>query len=409
MLAPFKAIALDPALRAAAALLFLFGAFVCTIAPYQSLLAIQVFGLPNAAYAAVIVCASLVFVTASVGAGILTDRHLSRRLVAMVSVGAYLTGTASVWLVSGPISFVLAHALIMPLGSTIFAQCFALTRHAAATHPAATRPGIHATIRAIFALPFLLVLPIWSIAFDRGAPLLSVYPVLFGVSLCMSVVIVFFWPPNFFWPPDAVAAKQNRAPTLSFADALREFTAPGLMVRVGLLGILSGAVGLYMALIGLVFTAAGRSESEVALFVGLIAGAEIPFMLILPLMQQRLSKPALIVAGIVLYSCHLAMLPGLAATRFVWALILPASLGGAAILTLPIAYLQDLMANRPGAGSSLLAFQRVIGDVSVAVAFTLGTALSGYGLAALIGATSAVAAGLALWRIDGDRGQLHIP
>ncbi len=403
MLAPFKAIALDPALRAAAALLFLFGAFVCTIAPYQSLLAIKVFGLPNAAYAAVIVCASLVFVTASVGAGILTDQHLSRRLVAMFSVGAYLSGTAIVWLVSGPISFVLAHALIMPLGSTIFAQCFALTRHAAATHPAGTRPGILATIRAIFALPFVLVLPIWSIAFDRGAPVLSVYPVLFGISLCMSAVIVFFWP------PDAVAPKQNRAPTLSFADALREFTAPGLMVRVGLLGIISGAVGLYMALIGLVFTAAGRSESDVALFVGLIAGAEIPFMLILPLMQQRLSKPALIVAGIVLYSCHLAMLPALAATRFVWALILPASLGGAAILTLPIAYLQDLMANRPGAGSSLLAFQRVIGDVSVAVAFTLGTALSGYGLAALIGATSAVAAGLTLWRIDRDRGQLHIP
>ena len=403
MLAPFKAIALDPALRAAAALLFLFGAFVCTIAPYQSLLAIKVFGLPNAAYAAVIVCASLVFVTASVGAGILTDQHLSRRLVAMFSVGAYLSGTAIVWLVSGPISFVLAHALIMPLGSTIFAQCFALTRHAAATHPAGTRPGILATIRAIFALPFVLVLPIWSIAFDRGAPVLSVYPVLFGISLCMSAVILFFWP------PDAVAPKQNRAPTLSFADALREFTAPGLMVRVGLLGIISGAVGLYMALIGLVFTAAGRSESDVALFVGLIAGAEIPFMLILPLMQQRLSKPVLIVSGIVLYSCHLAILPALAATRFVWALILPASLGGAAILTLPIAYLQDLMANRPGAGSSLLAFQRVIGDLSVAVAFTLGTALSGYGLAALIGATSAVAAGLTLWRIDRDRVQLHIP
>ncbi len=394
MFAPLKAIASDPALRVAALLLFLFGAYVCTIAPYQPLLAITVFGLSHSAYAALLVTASLVFVAASVILGILADQRLSRRLVAILSVGAYVLGTGLVWLAPGPASFVVAHALIMPCGASIFGQCFALARLAAMAHDAAARPGILAAVRAIFALPFVLVLPLWSLAFGQGATVLAVYPVLLVLSLAMAALILTVWPAG------QATALQDRKSGLSFRASLREFAAPGLLSRVGLLGAVSGAVALYMTLIGLAFTAAGRGEGEVALFVGLVAGAEVPFMFALPLVQRQVAMPALIAVGTLIYGCHLALLPLLAATAFVWLLILPAALGGAAILTLPIAYLQDQMADRPGAGSSLLAFQRVAGDAVCALAFAIGTAVSGYGFAAAIGAALAVAAGFTLLRID---------
>jgi hypothetical protein len=99
----------------------------------------------------------------------------------------------------------------------------------------------------------------------------------------------------------------------------------------------------------------------------------------------------------VIYAAFLMLLPPLAPTAAVWLLPVLAGMGGAAILTLPIPYLQDLMADRPGTGSSLIAVQKVTADMLCAGAFTLGTALGGYALAAWLGAGMAIAgAGLLL-------------
>ena len=69
MLAAARAIWREEALFVAAALLVLYGAVACTIAPYQSLLAIETFGLSHLAYAVVLVAGALVFVTTSITGG----------------------------------------------------------------------------------------------------------------------------------------------------------------------------------------------------------------------------------------------------------------------------------------------------------------------------------------------------
>ncbi len=73
---------------------------------------------------------------------------------------------------------------------------------------------------------------------------------------------------------------------------------------------------------------------------------------------------------------------------------------GAVTLTVPIAYLQDLLADRPGAGASLMAVQRMAGDVMAAACFALGTALAGYGLVAGLGVAVSLAGAGALWAAD---------
>ena len=84
----------------------------------------------------------------------------------------------------------------------------------------------------------------------------------------------------------------------------------------------------------------------------------------------------------------MVFLTPLARTPSLWFQLIPGAVGGAITLTLPIAYLQDQMANRPGTGSDLLAVQKVAGDALAAGAFALGTTISGYGLAAILGAGS---------------------
>lgn len=394
-LAPFRPILADPALRLAAALMLLYGALIATMAPYVSSLAVTVFGLRDGDYAAVLVLASLLSVSASVGLGIRADQRANRRRIAIGSIGLLLAGIALVLLGQSPAAFVLAHAVVLPLSATLFGQIFALSRLATSTQPLDRRDAIMAALRALFALPWVVMLPIWSVAFNLGTPLLAIYPV------CLVLAALMLWLVLRHWPRDGATRWHDPKSGLSFTAALREMGRPEVLVRVLALGMVSGAVTLYIALIGLVFLATPERGAEaVALYVGFVAGLEVPFMLMLPRLMRVASRATLILAGAFLYASHLALMPVLATTPLVWLLILPAAAGGALVLTLPIAYLQDLLADRPGAGASLMALQKLAGDGVCAASFAFGTWLSGYALAGMIGAVLAVSGATAIWLMD---------
>ena len=394
MLRHFGTIRADPGLRLTAILLFLFGCVICSVVPYQSLIGIERFGIGTSTYALLLAGAAAISVAASLVTGILSDHYIERRHMAAASLAVYLTAGLAVTLLPGKASFIYAHLVAYPLGGTIWPQTFALARLSARRHGPRDEAALMSVIRAVFALPFVLVLPLWSLAFGLGVPLVGVYALSFLLTGVMLALILWRWPPGI----EATWAETRARPATG--GLLRPFAQPGLLARVALLGAIGGLIGLYMALTGLTFTAAGRGEGEIVWFAGGVAGAEVPFMLVLAQVQHRIRRERLIALGTAIYACHVGLLPFLAASPFVWLLILPAALGGAMILTLPIAYLQDLMADRPGAGSSLMALQRITADGCTALAFAVGTAFAGYGLAALIGAGMAIGAAAVLWRLD---------
>jgi hypothetical protein len=176
---------------------------------------------------------------------------------------------------------------------------------------------------------------------------------------------------------------------------------PSIAARVVALGAVFSASTVYMAIVSLVMVPeVGRGTQDVALYVGLVAGLEVPFMLMIPSLTRGIPRTRLIFAGTALYCFHVALLPVLAGSPFVWFLVLPAAIGGAVTLTVPIAYLQDLLADRPGAGASLMAIQRLAGDVIAATCFALGTLIAGYGTVALLGVTASLVGAVALWVAD---------
>lgn len=394
--APFRPILRDPALMLASALLVLFGAHAATLAPYVSALAVTVFGLGDGAFSGLLVLASLVAVSSSVGFGILADQRANRRAIALFTMSCLALGTGLVALAPRTPAFVLAHALFLPLSGSIFGQLFALARLAATTHPEADRPAILSTLRALFALPWVVVLPIWSVVFGAGDVALTVvYPVCLGFALALLALTFAFWP------RDGATRWPDPRSGLSFRGALGEITRPEVLVRVLALGAINGAVMLYLIVIGLVFAAIpARGAGDTALYAGVMAGLEVPFMLALPLVVGRVSRTALIWLGMALYAVHLAGIPLLAESPAVWALTLFGAVGGAIVLTQPMAYLQDLLGARPGAGASLMALQKLAGDAICAATFAIGTALSGYGLVAALGAGLGLCGAGVLWALD---------
>ncbi len=385
----------DPALRAAGIVMALQGAVACSFGPYFSTLAVHSFGFGDRGYAILLALSSLVSVAASVIGGIRADQTANRRRVTLVAVLSLIVGTFLMSVTPGPYVFALTAALLIPVSSITFGQVFALARLAATRYPPNQRDGIMAVIRALFAAPFIIVLPLWSVAFAAGAPITLIFPIGLILSAGMLFAVLRLWP------SDKAVTWDDRPSGLTFRAALAEMGRPSIAARVVALGAVFSASTVYMAIISLVMVPEiGRGTKDVALYVGLVAGLEVPFMLMIPSLTRGIPRTRLIFAGAALYCVHVALLPVLAATPFVWLLVLPAAIGGAVTLTVPIAYLQDLMADRPGAGASLMAVQRLAGDATAATCFALGTTLAGYGTVAILGVSASLIGAAALWATD---------
>lgn len=129
-------------------------------------------------------------------------------------------------------------------------------------------------------------------------------------------------------------------------------------------------------------------------------------MLALSRLAGRMRRATQIALGAGLYVCHLALLPVLAGHWSVWLLPVLAGMGGAATLTLPIGYYQDLTQGRTGAAAALLALQKLVSDGVAAGVFVLGMAVGGHATTGLIGTAVTLAAALGLYLADrrGDVG-----
>lgn len=384
----------DPAIRLVALGMLLLGVLNASVYPYQSLIAIEVVGLSEPAFAAVLMLASGAAVSASVLFGVLGDQKAGRRRIALVSAGSAFAGIILMLLAPGPVSLVIAHGLLIPVASSLYGQFFALARLARGDE-GTTREATLGAIRSMMSLSFLAMLIFWTFAFGAGAGVMSIY---LSAGAAALVMLAALW---IGWPRDGQTRWEDRPSGLNFRGAMAEIGRPRILIRLLLLGAIASAGHLYMTLTALVFSATpGRGTGDVALYVGLVAGCEVPFMLLLPRLAHRISRHAMLLGGTVIYCLHLALLPVLADSPLVWGLTLFAGLGGTAIITLPIGYYQDLLPGRPGTAGALLAVQRLASDMFAATAFAGGMVVGGHALAALLGAALAVGGAVLLWLLD---------
>ncbi len=392
------AILRDRALSLIALAFLTHGAFAASLVPYRSLLGVEWFGFSDGAFALIYATGAALSLVCALGVGVLTDRTGRRRNAARLAALAGASGTALVFVIDAPWAFVVTYVLFLPVSMTLFSQLFTLARLAASTYAEADRAAIQSAIRAVFALPFLVILPIWSVILSAGAPLLWIYGAC-ALAECLTLMVFVF-----AWPRDGQTRWADPGSGLKLGAALRELAAPRVMVRTGLLaGVLSG-IQMYLILLGLIMTGIeGRDAGDVAIFAGAVAGLEIPFMLAMGWPLRRLGPVRLIAGAAVLYAGFLAVFPALGPFPVVWILPIVAAMGAAVILTVPLHYLQDLMGHRPGAGGSLIALCNLVAQLLGAVIFAAGTAFGGYGTAAWIGAATVAAGGVGIAALDRRR------
>ena len=391
---PIRFVLRHPTLRLIAVALLLLGAQYASFYPYQSLIAIERIGMSKQAFSLLLVVASIVAVTSSVLFGVLGDQYGHRRRIALGTALASTVGVSLMLVHPGMVSLVIFHGILLPLASSLYGQLFALARLASPAE-GRSRDGILGTIRASMSLSFLAMLIFWAVAFGFGLSEMAVY-VTGGLS-SLSVLLL-LW---FGWPKDGQTEWQDPRSELRLRDALLQIARPHVALRVVLLGAIASAGNLYMVLVSLVFDASPvRGPSDVALYVGLVAGWEVPAMLLLPRFTHRISRSATLALGAVVYGCHLLALPLLSDTIFLWPMTFFAGVGGAAVITTPIPYYQDLLRDRPGTAAAMLALQKLVSDMMTAGAFSLGSRIGGFESVALIGVALSLGGAALIWLAD---------
>ena len=394
MIRQFTLILRDPTLRMTLLAILIFGTYLASVGIYQSLIAVKLLGISENFYSFILIVALLVSVVASVGIGIMTDQRPNRRFMALSTSALMAVGAAVVWVGQSQWAFILSHMFLIPLSGTFFGQIFAVGRLGSAHLPAADRDGVFAILRGLMGVPFVVVLPIWGALFENGLSLLAIYPV---IMLAAGVLFLLIWVQ---FPKDHLAPWVEVKSGLNFRASLREMTDQRVLIRVMLVGAIHTGNALWGILVGLVFADAGRGTTDVGLFFSLFIIIEVVVTLMIGQIRQFLSRLTIIAIGVFTYAAYIALLPFLAPTVWVWPLAILPGVGGAFVFALAIGYLQDLLGQRAGAGTSLVALQRISSDSLSAASFAIGTSLQGYAAAGILGAGIMSGAMIAILVLD---------
>jgi SET family sugar efflux transporter-like MFS transporter len=391
---PVRHVLRHQTLRLIVVALLLLGALNASVYPYQSVIAIERIGISRQAFSLMLAMASVIAVTSSVLLGVLGDQFGHRRVIALGTAFCSTLGIALILASPGVGTLILCQGVLLPLASSMYGQLFALAR-LASPDEGHQRDAILGTIRSAMSFTFLAMLMFWTFAFRYGLSEMAVY-VSGGVASLGLLTLVFLG-----WPRDGQTPWADPRSGMRLRDALAEIAKPNVAVRVFLIGALASAGNLYMVLISLVFDASPvRGPADVALYVGMVAGWEVPAMLILPRFARLVPRSTLMAGGAVLYGLHLMALPILSDTAFLWVMPFFGGVGGAVIITTPIAYYQDLMRARPGTAAAMLAVHKLVADVLTAAVFAATASVGGFEVVAVSGVLISLMGALGVYWAD---------
>jgi len=394
MLSTLTLVYRHPPIRVSALAIFFFGFSGAATSPYMSLVGIRELGLSDAIYSVLMMAAALVNVSASVTAGILADRlgHFRSPMLFAATFG--VVGFGIVYLLPSQLVFIIAALVFIPIFNSVNSLIFANVRAVSAGMPVRELIAVNSAIRAVLSLSWVLVPGVVGAALAGGPSMLPAY--LLAALACLICLALFF----FGMPKEPPPVAENR-PHYSFFASIRQIGSRSVVSRLLAIALISSMLHVNGAVLPLVITGkAGGTTADVGVIVGIVAFLEIIFILFWGWVEMRTSTVIAMSAGAVVYCAYMIFL-GLADNPMdIYILTLVSGLGAAGIIAIPITYLQNLIADRAGLGSSLIAVNIFVSGGLSSLLFAVGTAVSDYAGTAILGAVAGLTGILLLWFLD---------
>ena len=388
---------LDVRLRTILICILLASAMMSAIAPYVSLVGVTALGLSPVAFSVILVASSGVTVGIAVLAGALSDVVRNRLVVALGLCLIGAIGYAAVFVFRNATAFALATVLLIPFSAAVYSQLFALLR--SVPQSSADRDATTSIVRALFALPWIVVPP-------AAAAFLIWFPGetnIYGISalfavLCALILLTLFGR----LPPGAGGEGAGRR----FLDGLARLRSPALAGRVLILGLIYGAHKLHSSIMALIVVQnIGGSIGEVGRVAGLTALLEVPMILLWGWLVPRLGKSTAVALGGLAFGAYLGGLWLVSDISQVYVLTPISACGSAAILSVILVYVQEMLPDNPGLGTSLMTVTSFLGSAFSGLVFGIWGRDGAYQDLALVGALMAVAGAVAIGLIDRRRSQ----
>ncbi|PDT53010.1 MULTISPECIES: MFS transporter [Sinorhizobium] len=390
----------NPVIRASMLAIFLFGFAGAATSPYQSVVGITELGLGNAFYSALIFAAALLNVIASVTVGIVADRVGNYRTLMLAVILFGVVGYGMVYAWPAKASFVIATLLLLPIYGALNSLLFANVRTAANHMGGRDAAAVNSAVRAAISLSWVLVPGVVGFVLAARGSMLPAY-LLASLGCAANLILVAFLLP----PTAGVGSALGKR--LSYLASLGEILSPRVLGRLVAIALISSTLHVNAAVLPLIVTgAAGGTATDIGIVVGVVALLEVAFILVWGRIQYSLSHVDALALGTAVYVVYLALLGLSDRPWHVYALTLASGLGAAALISIPVTYLQDLIADRPGLGSSLIAVNIFLGGAFSAALFAIGTRFSDYSGTALLGAAAGLAGLVLLLLLDGKRARI---
>lgn len=387
----------NPVIRTSMIAIVLFGFSGAATSPYQSVVGITELRLSDGFYSALIFAAALVNVAVSVAIGIVADRVGNYRTLMLAVILCGVVGYGSVYLLPTKGSFVLAALMLLPVHGALNPLLFAYVRTAAKDMGGRHAAAVNSGIRAAISLSWVLVPGLVGLVLAARGSMLPAY-LLASLGCLANFVLVLRLLPEKTGVDGALGKR------LTFLASFGEILSLRVLARLLAIALISSMLHVTAAVLPLIVTgAAGGKVSDIGIIVGIVAFLEVVFIVVWGRIQYRLSHIDALALGTAIYVVNMALL-GLSTERWhIYALTLISAFGAAALISIPITYLQELIADRPGLGSSLISVNVFLGAGFGAALFALGTRISDYSGTALLSSLAGVAGLLLLLFLDGDR------
>ncbi|WP_322886115.1 MFS transporter (plasmid) [Sinorhizobium medicae] len=389
----------NPVIRTSMFAIVLFGFSGAATSPYQSVVGITELGLSDGLYSALIFAAALVNVALSVTIGIVADRVGNYRTLMLAVILCGVAGYGAVYLLPTKLSFVLAALILLPAYGALNPLLFAYVRTAAKDMGGRHAAAVNSAIRAAISLSWVLVPGLVGLVLSAHGSMLPAYLLASLGCLANFVLVLRRLPPK-------AAVDQALGKRLSFLASFGEILSLRVVLRLLAIALISSTLHVNAAVLPLIVTGAvGGDVGDIGIIVGIVALLEVIFILVWGRIQDSLSHINALALGTAIYVVNMALL-GLSAERWhIYALTLVSAFGAAALISIPITYLQELIADRPGLGSSLISVNIFLGGGLGAALFALGTRISDYSGTALLSSLAGVAGLSLLLFLDGGRGK----
>lgn len=365
--------------------LFFSGITFAATLPYGAVVGIEVLHISSNFYAALLMVSSLVGALTSVILGYFSDKVSDRRKLVIASALMGAAGHGLIFFGRSQLTFFFAVAVLMPFGYALFSQTFSFARAYYNLRHADRAEFMVSLLRSIFATAWVIVPPIagWIAATSSA---FNVY----GISALAYLASALVFTAMLGDERTLVGVDSKPDDGAELEEAADTIELP-IAVGIGGVTLIKTAVALHVITTPLlIVTHLGGTLREVGIYAGLAALLEIPVMLFWGALIAKVPKFVVIAFNATLYAVYLVLLSKVTTfTGLLWLQGLNA-IATAALVSIPISYMQEAIKGRVGLSTSLLDVAAVAANMAAAGLFALVLARSGYSSVFVVGAVLAV-------------------